>query len=320
MGFTNNQYFMVRHYDAEHPHIHIISSRLKLNGEVVSDKWDYRRAEKLAREFEKTYNLKQVPNSTETEQKALSKGIIENFKRTGSLPVKIQIQEIVSTSLKNSSKISEFINNIQENGANIIFHHSEKKIFGLSFELEGVAFKASQLGKAYSWNKIKTELNYNHEREFKSIIETNGRGTETNLRPTGRTIASNELEKYRGTYPLLSSNSRINKQVDKLTQERIDNNRRESIRIQNTYNGSRKYNRIPEPNSKQIEQSKEQSKVQNISGSNLSRSIIESINVLGSLFNGDQMTSYEKDCDYLEKEDQLQKRKKKRKKKPKISR
>ncbi len=295
MGFGNNQFLMVRHYDAEHPHIHIISSRVKLNGEVVSDKWDYRRAEKLAREFEKKYNLKEVQNSTETEKKALSKGIIENFKRTGNLPVKSQLQEVVSSSLEDSNNIRDLITKVNENGANIIFHHSDKKIFGLSFELDGVAFKASQLGKAYSWNKIKTKLKYDHEREFKSIIQTNGRGAETNLRPAGGQVAPNQLEKYRGAKQLFDSDSKINYKVDKLTQERISINKRESVRLQDATEQSQKYDRTSGTDSKQNEQDKEQSKDQNIPDSNLSRSIVESINVLGSIFYGDQLNSQGED-------------------------
>ncbi len=315
MGFGNNQFLMVRHYDAEHPHIHIISSRVKLNGEVVSDKWDYRRAEKLAREFEKKYNLKEVQNSTETEKKALSKGIIENFKRTGNLPVKSQLQEVVSSSLEDSNNIRDLITKVNENGANIIFHHSDKKIFGLSFELDGVAFKASQLGKAYSWNKIKTKLKYDHEREFKSIIQTNGRGAETNLRPAGGQVAPNQLEKYRGAKQLFDSDSKINYKVDKLTQERISINKRESVRLQDATEQSQKYDRTSGTDSKQNEQDKEQSKDQNIPDSNLSRSIVESINVLGSIFYGDQLNSQGEDYDYLKSQDQKKKLKKKRRRK-----
>jgi len=37
MGFDDNQYFIFRHYDADHPHLHLLVNRIKFDGSVVSD-------------------------------------------------------------------------------------------------------------------------------------------------------------------------------------------------------------------------------------------------------------------------------------------
>jgi len=42
MGFDDNQYVMVRHTDTSHQHLHLVASRVRLDGEVVSDSHNYK--------------------------------------------------------------------------------------------------------------------------------------------------------------------------------------------------------------------------------------------------------------------------------------
>ncbi|MBS7565648.1 relaxase/mobilization nuclease domain-containing protein [Mucilaginibacter sp. Bleaf8] len=63
MGFTNNQYLVFRHYDAEHPHVHLLVNRISFDGSVVSDSNNYKRSEALVRKLEKAYNLIAVEQS-----------------------------------------------------------------------------------------------------------------------------------------------------------------------------------------------------------------------------------------------------------------
>ena len=65
MGFTEETPFIVmRHDDSAHPHIHIAASRVKPNGDVVSDARDYQRAEAIVRDIEARHGLKTlVPSS-----------------------------------------------------------------------------------------------------------------------------------------------------------------------------------------------------------------------------------------------------------------
>jgi hypothetical protein len=62
-GFTNNQYFIFRHYDADHPHIHLLVNRICFNGSVVSDGNNYKRSEAILRKLEYQYNLISVEPS-----------------------------------------------------------------------------------------------------------------------------------------------------------------------------------------------------------------------------------------------------------------
>ena len=74
MGFTDNQYIVVRHNDTDHDHIHLVASRVRLDGSCVHDSWDYQRSQKVIRELELQYNLEPVESSWEVESRPLTKG------------------------------------------------------------------------------------------------------------------------------------------------------------------------------------------------------------------------------------------------------
>lgn len=63
MGFTGNQFLIFRHYDAEHPHVHVLANRICFDGSVVTDSNNYKRSEALVRKLEKQYNLLSVEQS-----------------------------------------------------------------------------------------------------------------------------------------------------------------------------------------------------------------------------------------------------------------
>ncbi|MGB6299930.1 MAG: relaxase/mobilization nuclease domain-containing protein, partial [Rivularia sp. (in: cyanobacteria)] len=52
---ASSLFVIVRHGDRSHEHIHIIASRIRMDGEVVSDSWDWYRSEVAARKLEKEF-------------------------------------------------------------------------------------------------------------------------------------------------------------------------------------------------------------------------------------------------------------------------
>ena len=59
-GFTSNQYFIFRHHDAEHPHVHLLVNRITFDGDVVSDSNNYKKSDAIAVQLEQQYNLVKV--------------------------------------------------------------------------------------------------------------------------------------------------------------------------------------------------------------------------------------------------------------------
>ena len=57
MGITGTQYIIARHFDKEHPHIHLVFNRVDNNGKTISDSNDRYRSEKICKELTHKYGL-----------------------------------------------------------------------------------------------------------------------------------------------------------------------------------------------------------------------------------------------------------------------
>jgi hypothetical protein len=57
MHIQNTQYILVRHYDREHPHCHLVFNRINNDGHLISDKNDRIRSAKICKELTQKYGL-----------------------------------------------------------------------------------------------------------------------------------------------------------------------------------------------------------------------------------------------------------------------
>lgn len=162
MGYENSQYLVTKHTDTEHPHIHILANRVTMKGEVVSDSYDYKRQELVMRQLEKEYGLKSVELSSKIKRKGFTKGEIEQALRTKEAPVRMKLQDMVDKCMKKYPSLEQFVSEMKEQGVETKLNMATTgRISGISFSLDGVAMKGSDLGKAYTWNSlIKRGLKY----------------------------------------------------------------------------------------------------------------------------------------------------------------
>ena len=152
MGFTDNQFVMTRHTDTEHEHIHILANRITHAGEVVSDGQDYKRQETIMREIERDFRLQRVAPSIEAERKAPTKGEIEQHARTGQPSARQQLQQICDACAKDCRSFSEYQERLEAAGVEVVpvAQLNGAKLSGLSYRLDGVTMKGSDLGKGYT--------------------------------------------------------------------------------------------------------------------------------------------------------------------------
>lgn len=172
MGFTDNQFVMIRHTDTEHEHIHILVNRITHAGEVVSDGQDYKRQETIMREIERDYGLRPAPPSIEAERKAPTKGEIERAMRTGQPSTRQQLQQICDACAKDCRSFSEYQERLEEAGVEVVpvVQLNGAKLSGLSYRLDGVTMKGSDLGKGYTAAGIqKRGIRYEQDRDFAAV-------------------------------------------------------------------------------------------------------------------------------------------------------
>ena len=152
MGFTDNQFVMTRHTDTEHEHIHILANRITHAGEVVSDGQDYKRQETIMREIERDFRLQRVAPSIEAERKAPTKGEIEGAIRTGQPSTRQQLQQLADAAAKDCPDFTTYQERLEAAGVELVpvAQLQGAKLSGLSYRLDGVTMKGSDLGKTYT--------------------------------------------------------------------------------------------------------------------------------------------------------------------------
>lgn len=170
MGFDENQYIVYKHFDVDHSHIHIVANRVNFSGNVVSDSQDYKRSEAIIRKLEQKYNLSELIRKQESN--VLSKGEIEKCLRTGDVPERLELQNILLEILNQDLLMKDFIDRLKLKGVNVKINQSLTTGFisGISFEYKGTFYKGSKIHKNFSWNNIKTKIITNEQNRNHSII------------------------------------------------------------------------------------------------------------------------------------------------------
>lgn len=168
MGFCDTHLrCYVLHDDEAGQHIHIIASRINVlaDGQLYLGKNENLISTRVIQDLERDHKLTQTkgpsPAKKPKEQRKLTRNEKMMQERTGEKASKKVIQEAIDAILTffNTITIEDFIHEMQKQNisatANIA---STGKMNGFSFEHQGVAFKASQLGKAYSWSNMSKQI------------------------------------------------------------------------------------------------------------------------------------------------------------------
>lgn len=171
MGYKDAPYVLIQHRDGNRDHVHILTSRVDLRGQVISDWQCKRRAETVLRDVERSYGLEQVKSSSEVERAAPSRRELERFNRTGELSAKMALQGHVELALKDNPTATEFIERLRLSGVEVIpYIQLDGRATGISFSKENEMMKGRDLGRGFTWNALQRRgLNYDYERDRPAI-------------------------------------------------------------------------------------------------------------------------------------------------------
>ncbi|MGC1072356.1 relaxase/mobilization nuclease domain-containing protein [Pantoea agglomerans] len=168
MGFSDTHLrCYVLHDDEDAQHIHIIASRINVlaDGQLYLGRNENLKSTRIIQELEKDHQLTRTkgPSSQKAseQQRKLTRNEQMMQDRTGEKAFKKVIQEAIDAILTffDTITIEDFTHELQKQNItanpNIA---STGKMNGFSFEYHGIAFKASQLGKAYSWSNMSNRI------------------------------------------------------------------------------------------------------------------------------------------------------------------
>jgi len=197
MGLENNQYLVTRHTDTEHEHVHLLVNRIRFDGSVTSDSHDYRRHEVLMRAIEREYDLQRVHSSREVERHAPTRGEIEEGLRTGVPSTRQQLQQLCDGAAKHCASFSEYAERLMAVGVSLVpvTQLEGSKLSGLSYVLDGVMMKGSDLGKGYSpMGLSKRGVSYVKERDAAAVSRCLEHSADRGAEPADRAPAAGEAE------------------------------------------------------------------------------------------------------------------------------
>lgn len=177
MGFDQATPWAAVLHQADHQHIHIIASRVSLEGKIWKGTWEARRAIEITQDLEKRYGLTQTKGlAQKPERKRPTGAEIQMAKRTGEDPPRQRLQRLVDQAVADRPTAALFATRLRDQGVGVRANiASTGKMNGFSFQLDGINFKGSDLGKKYTWKGLQARgVVYDPKKDAKPLLGDSG--------------------------------------------------------------------------------------------------------------------------------------------------
>ena len=175
MGITDTQYIIARHFDREHPHIHLVFNRIDNNGKTISDSNDRYRSEKICKELTHKYGLYYSTGKENVKQHRLKEPDKSRY----------EIYEALKMVIPKCQNWKQLARELDKVGIK-----TELKTKGNTSAVEGVKFRkgaytfnGSKVDRMFSYSKIDYRLKQNarqsmQQEQIQSRSATVHNGTE----------------------------------------------------------------------------------------------------------------------------------------------
>lgn len=157
MGITDTQVLIVRHFDKEHPHVHIAFNRIANNGRTISDRNERIRSARICKELTKKYNLYFASGKERVKQHRLK----EPDK------TKYGLYSIFKSEVSRCGDWQQLAANLEKQGVDMRFKYKGKsdEVQGVVFIMNGYSFSGSKIDRQFSYSKIDAALERNRRTE-----------------------------------------------------------------------------------------------------------------------------------------------------------
>lgn len=178
MGIRNTQFFIVRHFDKEHPHIHIAYNRIDNDGRTISDKNERLRSARICKELTLKYGL----------HMAKGKDHVKTERLREPDKTKYELYSLLRTEVRKAGNWKELIAGLSEKGVDVRFKYKGKsdEVQGVVFIMNGYSFSGSKIDRRFSYSKIDAALGYNRHNERQGIISSPHREEPPMFQPESR--------------------------------------------------------------------------------------------------------------------------------------
>ena len=154
MGIKDTQYIIGRHFDKEHPHLHIAFNRIDNNGETISDRNDRFRSERICKELTKKYELHFANGKEQVKTDRLREPDKTRY----------ELYQILKTEVGRCKDWDTLLGRLERQGVDVRFKYKGQtnEIQGIVFSMNGYRFNGSKVDRQFSYLKIDAVLNRNN--------------------------------------------------------------------------------------------------------------------------------------------------------------
>ena len=165
MGIKDTQYIIGRHFDKEHPHVHIAFNRIDNNGKTISDCNDRFKSEKICKELTAKYGLYFAGGKEKVKEQRLK----EPDK------TKYEIYRALRTEITRCREWKDLLAHLKKQDIDVRFKYkgNSQEVQGIIFEKNGYHFNGSKVDKGFSYSKIDFALQQNNrenEQQMQGVV------------------------------------------------------------------------------------------------------------------------------------------------------
>ena len=155
MRIKDTQYIIGRHFDKDHPHVHIAFNRIDNHGKTISDKNDRFRSEKICKELTTKYDL----------YFASGKEKIKEHRLKEPDKTKYEIYQALREKIPKSRNWKSLLAHLRNEGIDVRFKYkgNTQEVQGIIFEKNGYHFNGSKVDRSCSYSKIDFALQQNNK-------------------------------------------------------------------------------------------------------------------------------------------------------------
>ena len=170
MGIKDTQILIVRHFDKEHPHVHIAFNRIANDGRTISDRNERIRSTRVCKELTRKYGLYFADGKEQVKRHRLKE------------PDKIKygLYSILKSEVARCGNWNILVANLKKQGVDVQFKYKGKsgEIQGVIFSKNGYLFSGSKIDRRFSYSKIDAALNTNRHEERQRVMGSQTAGHE----------------------------------------------------------------------------------------------------------------------------------------------
>jgi hypothetical protein len=204
-------FFIARHHDREHNHIHIVASRIsEITTHAVKTWMQYPQSEWSARLLEKRFGLEQVPCSWESKNKALTRTQLDRLEKDG-LPAAEKMRRAIDEVAQHQPTLPQFIEQLAFHGVLAqVCYHANGQVRGIKYSIQlnqknpepqnqWLTLAGNQLNRhKYSLPKLQSELgiSYIPERddEILKALALQGQKLVTEVQTNNKALSVTAIE------------------------------------------------------------------------------------------------------------------------------